>query len=136
MTSPPGGGTIAVPKRASSGPESRIDARIWLQSSSSSSVVVTLRRIDADLVRAHPVGLGAGAAQEREHRVHVADARNVGELDRLGREHAGGEDGQRGVLVAGSLHVAGERMPSFDHERLPQGVGDDGLHGDAYPTRP
>src|SRR5688572_23112947 len=40
MTSPPGGGTVAVPNRASSGPASRMDARIWLQSSSSSSVVV------------------------------------------------------------------------------------------------
>ena len=38
MTSPPGGGTIASPARASSGPAKRIEARIRRQSSSSSSV--------------------------------------------------------------------------------------------------
>src|SRR5215216_973841 len=37
MTSPPGGGTIASPSRASNGPARRIDARIRLQSSSSNS---------------------------------------------------------------------------------------------------
>jgi hypothetical protein len=88
------------------------------------------RRVDTDVVRAYPVGLRARTAKERQHRVHVEDARDVGELDRLRGEHAGGENRQRGVLVAGGLHVPGERMPSFDHERLSQGVGDDGLHGD------
>src|SRR5919205_3881920 len=38
ITSPPGGGTIARPQRASSGPARRTDARIREQSSSSSSV--------------------------------------------------------------------------------------------------
>ena len=38
ITSPPGGGTLARPKRASSGPASRNEARIWLQRSGSSSV--------------------------------------------------------------------------------------------------
>ena len=37
MTSPPGGGTIALPSRASSGPASRNEARIRRQSSSSRS---------------------------------------------------------------------------------------------------
>src|SRR5438045_287172 len=37
MTSPPGGGTIARPRRASRGPARRNDARIRLQSSASSS---------------------------------------------------------------------------------------------------
>src|ERR671922_103052 len=41
ITSPPGGGTIARPQRASSGPASRTEARIREQSSSSSSVFVS-----------------------------------------------------------------------------------------------
>src|SRR5919204_5079946 len=41
ITSPPGGGTLARPQRASSGPASRNEARIWLQSSSSSSYFST-----------------------------------------------------------------------------------------------
>src|ERR671937_1102695 len=41
MRSPPGGGTTARPQRASSGPASRIEARILRQSSSSSSTFWT-----------------------------------------------------------------------------------------------
>ena len=40
ITSPPGGGTSAEPKRASSGPASRIDARMRVHSSGSSVVEV------------------------------------------------------------------------------------------------
>ena len=130
MTSPPGGGTVAVPKRASSGPARRMDARIWLQSSSSSSVVVSAGGVDAHLVRADPVGLCTGTANEGEHRVHVEDSRNVSELHGLAREQRRGEDRQGGVLVPGRLHAPRERVPSLDHERLSQGVLDDGLHGD------
>ena len=92
-------------------------------------------RVDAHLVRADPVGLRARAANEGEHRVHVADPRHVFELHRLAREQRRGEDRQSGVLVAGSLHAPRERVPSLDHERLSQGVLDDGLHGDgSLPT--
>ena len=41
MTSPPGGGTIASPQRASSGPARRIEARMRVQSSASSSCLRT-----------------------------------------------------------------------------------------------
>ena len=42
MTSPPGGGTVARPNRASSGPASRNDARISRPSTGSSEVLVTV----------------------------------------------------------------------------------------------
>ena len=41
MKSPPGGGILAAPKRASSGPASRNEARIWLESSSSTTGALT-----------------------------------------------------------------------------------------------
>ena len=44
ITSPPGGGIVARPKRASSGPASRNDARIRLQSSSSGVDLRDVRR--------------------------------------------------------------------------------------------
>ena len=88
------------------------------------------RRVDANVVRPHPIGVRARAAHEREHRVHVEDPRDVSELDRLVREQRCGENRQRGVLVPGRLHAPGEGVPSLDHERLSQGVGNDGLHGD------
>ena len=92
-------------------------------------------RVDAHLVRADPVGFRARAANEGEHRVHIADPRHVFELDGLAREQRRGENRQGGVLVAGSLHAPRERVPSLDHERLSQGVLDDGLHGDgSLPT--
>ena len=45
-------------------------------------------------------------------------------------EQRRGEDRQRGVLVPGRLHASRERAAPLDHERLSQGVLDDGLHGD------
>src|SRR5918992_821133 len=50
MMSPPGGGTIAAPRRASRGPARRIEARIRLQSSSSSSCLAS----EAALMRISP----------------------------------------------------------------------------------
>ena len=41
MKSPPGGGIVASPKRASSGPASRNEARIFAESASSGAVSVT-----------------------------------------------------------------------------------------------
>ena len=51
----PAAGSTARPNRASSGPASRNDARIWRASSWSSSRLRELRRVDAHLVRARPV---------------------------------------------------------------------------------
>ena len=48
------------------------------------------------------------------------------EHDGLVGEQAGGEDGQRAVLVAGGAHVPGQRAAPLDHERLHGGLSGDG----------
>ena len=60
-------------------------------------------------------------AQQREHRVDVADARDVAQHDLLRGEQAGGQHRQRGVLVAGRDHGAGERIAAFDDGTCPCG---------------
>ncbi len=74
--------------------------------------------VDAHLVLARPLGVGAEIGEQREHRVDVADARDVAEHDRLVGEQARGEDRERPVLVAGDPDGPVERAPPFDHERL------------------
>ena len=71
--------------------------------------------------------------------VDVADARDVRELTGSVVSSAGGEDRQRGVLVAGGAGSCPESgwPPSMTNDCV-NGVGDEGrsLHGDGYPTRP
>ena len=71
ITSPPGGGIVARPKRASSGPASRKDARIFEHSRSSGADFVHTRRVDAHLVLTGPParrrGPRAGRAWCRRH---------------------------------------------------------------------
>ena len=52
-------------------------------------------------VRPEPLGLGADVAQKLDHRLDVADAGHVVERDGVGREQAGRQDREGGVLVAG-----------------------------------
>src|SRR5262249_10175704 len=99
-----------------------------------------LLRVDARLVRAGPLHVGADAREQAHHRLDVADARQVRELDRLVGEQARGQDRQRAVLVAGPAPAAGQRMPAFDHERLGGGPDDGRGHeahyaNSAMPTR-
>ena len=56
--------------------------------------------------------------EQREHRLHVADARHVAQHDLLLGQQRGREDRQRGVLVAGGHDRARERVPAFDDELL------------------
>ncbi len=77
ITSPPGGGTIALPKRASSGPASSTDARILLHSSSSSSVFVTFAAWTRRSFVPEPLDLDAEVGEQVEHRLHVEDPRHV-----------------------------------------------------------
>ena len=65
-----------------------------------------------------PVGLGADAVEQPDHRLDVVDARHVRERHRLVGEQARGEDRQRAVLVPGGADPAAERMTAFDDERL------------------
>ena len=118
MKSPPGGGIRASPKRASSGPASRNEARIRAESSSSTSVSGDGVGAEAELVVADPVGLDAEPLEQRDLGLGVADPRHVGEHDLLLGEQAGGEDRQRGVLVAGGRDLAGKRGPALDDELL------------------
>ena len=121
ITSPPGGGTIARPNRASSGPASRNEARISRQRSGSSSVFETPARVDRHLVRPRPVGVGAEVGEQLDHRLDVADARDVRQRDGLGGEDGRGEDRQGAVLVPGRADGARERTTAFDDERLHAG---------------
>ena len=125
ITSPPGGGTLTAPRRDSSGPASRNEARIRLHSSSSSSRLPRWPR-DPNLVRARPFDLGPDVREQRDHRVDVADARDVRQRDALVRQQARGEDRQCAVLVSGSAHRPGQACAALDHEGLHQCVCDGG----------
>ena len=86
--SPPGGGTLARPSRASSGPARRNDARIRAASAVSTSYDESPCESIANLVGACPFRGRARAADELEHRLDIADARDVRQRDRLVGEQA------------------------------------------------
>ena len=65
---------------------------------------------------AGPLGAGAEIHQQREHRLDVADARNVVEIDRTVGQDGGGEDRERGVLVAGRTHGSAKRTTAVDQK--------------------
>ena len=116
ITSPPGGGTSARPKRPSSGPASRIDARIRSASRSSSAVVETSAAHTRTSFGPDPRDLGAEIVEQLEHRLDVADARHVRELDRLGGQQRRGEQRQRCVLVPLGANTPGDRPATLDDE--------------------
>ena len=118
ITSPPGGGTSAAPKRASSGPASRIDARIRSHSSGSSLVLVTSAGPHAHRVLAQPLDVDAERDDQLDHLLDVPDARDVLERHRVGGQQAGCEDGERGVLVAGRAHGTREGRAALDQKRF------------------
>ena len=119
MTSPPGGGMSAWPKRASSGPASRNDAR--MRSACSRSTCASRSTPAAqmhDLVVVAPLGRRPEAAQHAQHRLDVADARDVAHDDLVGRQDRGGEDRQGAVLVPGGRDGAAQRHAAVDDELL------------------
>src|SRR5205085_6119744 len=79
--------------------------------------------VDANRVPAGPLDVCADVLEERDHRVDVADARDVGDADLLVREQARSEDGQRTVLVARGADRPGQRGAALDHERFRQRMG-------------
>ena len=83
--------------------------------------------LDAHLVRAGPLDVGADVDEERQHRVDVADPRDVSQRHRLARQQAGGEDREHSVLVPGSRHVPVQGLPALDDEGLHQLVLNHGL---------
>ena len=114
MTSPPGGGSVTSPQRASSGPASRIEARIRAQSSGSRSAARTSLAWIASVLRAVHSAEAPDRADQFDQRLDVADARHVLQRDRMLGEQGGGDDRQRGVLVAGRLDRSREPVAAFN----------------------
>ena len=104
------------PNRASSGPASRIEARILAHSAG-----IQCLRLDASCV--HPNGIGASPLsrraeidEQREHRFDVANAGDIVEVDRTVGQHGGGEDRQGGILVAGGTHGPLQRATAVNQK--------------------
>ena len=111
-------------------PARRNDARISRASSASRSVFAHSARVDADLVRAGPLDVRTEVGEELDHRLDVADARDVREPHLLRRERACSEDRKRAVLVARCPHGAAQRTAALDDEGLHRaGNATRGLHG-------
>ncbi len=60
--------------------------------------------------------LGAELGEQLDQGADVLDVRDVVEHDLLVRQERGGEDRQRGVLVAGRSNRALQRTAAVDHE--------------------
>ena len=84
-------------------------------------------RTQRHLVAGAPVDADADALEQLQHRRHVPDARDVRDDDLLLGEQAGGQDRQRGVLVAGGRDASRQRYAAFDNELL---------HGRERPLKP
>ena len=67
-------------------------------------------------LRAVHSALRADGLEELDEGLDVADARDVLEVDRLLAEQRGGDDRQRGVLVAGRADASGEAVAALDDE--------------------
>ena len=86
--------------------------------------------IDTYLVGADPLGVGTEVGEELDHGLDVPDARDVGEVHHLRRQHARSEDRERAVLVPRSAHRPGQRASAFDDEGLHRARNaTGGLHG-------
>ena len=132
MKSPPGGESSTWPWRVEQRPGEQERA-----SDPVGELLVDLGlrdagSVDAHLVLALPLGLGADVGEQREHRVHVTDPRDVPEHDGLVGQQARGEDRQGSVLVPGGADAPAERASPLDHERLHGSLtGDGGRQGAA-----
>ena len=69
-----------------------------------------------------PLGLDVEPAQQLEHRLDVADPRDVAEHDLLTRQQRRGEHGQRGILVSSGHDGPGEGSATLDDELLHAGI--------------
>ncbi len=118
ITSPPGGGMTVRPKRVSSGPAARNDARMRSARPASTSVFVTFVGLQRDGVLGAAVHAHAEVGEQVEHRLHVPDARDVVQHDLLVREEAACQQRQRRVLVPGGDDRSGQGRPALDDELL------------------
>jgi hypothetical protein len=62
------------------------------------------QRVRLQRVLVAPLHLHVEAAQQLEHRLHVADARNAAQHDLLAGQKRRSERWQSGILVAGGNH--------------------------------
>ncbi len=88
------------------------------------------RRRDLERRRPESADPGAQAGEQVGHHADVRDARHVLETARLVAEQAGGDQRQRGVLVAVDGDAAGQSAAAFDEER-----GHGGVRGGAGPDQ-
>ena len=117
ITSPPGGGITARPKRASSGPASRKDARICSASSGAISTSCTSAAHSASVGPA-PGHAHTDRHKDREQRLDIADAWHIAHNHLILGEEGGGEDRQRAVLVTRRDQGPRQRNAAFDDELL------------------
>ena len=116
ITSPPGGGIVARPVRARSGPASRNDARMRRQSSSSGS---DLTSSAAWTWTSFGPTHSASAPRSASRSTIVSTSRMRGTLCSVTASPVSSvrrQDRERAVLVPGRAHRAGERVPALDHE--------------------
>ena len=97
--SPPGGASIARPRRASSGPRSSTEPRKRPTSAGSGSSFVTSRTPHAHRRRADAVDFGAEIQQQPRHHLDVGDARHVGEHAFFGRSRHAASSGSAAFLL-------------------------------------
>ena len=83
--------------------------------------LVDARRIDADVVLGSQLDVGADVHEQLDHRLDVADPRDVRQLHRLGCERARRQDREGAVLVPGGADRPAEGPPALDHEGLHSG---------------
>ena len=113
IAQPPGSETQASPKRASSGPSTRIEARMVFTISYGASSLSTCAPCSGDAL-AVLLDAQAHLAQQLQHGADILQPRHVGQVHRVGGQQAGAQDGQRRVLGAGNGDVAGQALAAGD----------------------
>ncbi len=127
MAQPPGNDTSALPKRATSGPSTRIDARIVFTSSYGATVSLIVGAIDFDARTLIDRDGRAHAREQLDRGGHVLEVRHVADDHRLGGENRARQDGQRGVLRTRDLDLALERHAALDLQLVHQRAASSGV---------
>jgi len=71
-------------------------------------------RVDSEGIPAGPLRTRADRLEQQDQRLHVLDARHVGQVNRLVAEEGRGDDGECGVLVARGADASGEALASLN----------------------
>ena len=116
MASPPGLAMLAAPQRASSGPASRIDARIFSREIGIGAGRAIALRLDADDVRLQPLDRGADAFHDLKHDADVLNVGQVAQDDGLVGQQTRRQDRQRRVLVSARTDASLQPAATFNDE--------------------